>query len=104
MAKIMISATADADVEDILDYLADEAGISTVVKYERSFDELYEHLALYPESCPRRPRLDPAARLGIVSPYVVLYTYVPVDDTVSIVRVIHGRRRITKKLFHEKKK
>ncbi len=103
MAKVMITATADADVADILDYLADEAGAFIVARYERSFDQLYAHLALYPESCPRRPRLSPTARLGIVSPYVVLYTYMPADDTVSIVRVIHGRRRITRKLFREEK-
>ncbi len=104
MAKVMITSTADADVEEILDYLADDAGISTITKYAQGFDEPYEHLALYPESCPRRPRLDPAARTAIVSPYVVLYTYTMADDTVTIVRVVHGHRRITRKLFREEKR
>ncbi len=103
MAKVEIASTADADVEEILEYLAEKAGDPTVVKYAQDFDKLYDHLALYPESCPRRPRLAPTARIAIVSPYVVLYVYSATDDTVTIVRVVHGHRRITRKLFREEK-
>lgn len=103
MAKVKITSTADADVEDILDYPACKASVSTVVKYDQAFDALYDHLAIYPESCPRRPKLDPEARIGIVSPYVVLYTYTATDDMVTIVRVVHGHQRITRKLFREEK-
>lgn len=104
MAQIAITPAASANLQEIYAYLTSEAGIGTAIKYRQRFDALYRHLVLYPESCPRRPKLDPAARLGIVSPYVVLYTYAPANDTVSIVRVLHGHRRITRKLFREEKK
>ena len=103
MARIIITPGASGDLQEIYADLTTEAGISTAARYRRRFDSLYEHLALYPESCPRRPRLDPKARIGIVSPYVVLYAYSIADDTATIVRVVHGSRRITRKLFREEK-
>ncbi|MGZ3305308.1 MAG: type II toxin-antitoxin system RelE/ParE family toxin [Asticcacaulis sp.] len=97
-----MTPTADAEVVKILNYLADEAGLATMAKYAQSLDALYEHISNYPESCPRRPRLDPEARIGIVSPYVVLYTYSEAYDTATIIRVVHGARRITRKLLRQK--
>jgi len=104
VARIIITPKAGADLQEIYAYLAAEAGVATAARYRQRFDELYRHLALYPESCPRRPKLNPTARIGIVSPYVVLYAHPTADDTATIVRVVHGSRRITRKLLREEKK
>jgi hypothetical protein len=46
-----------------------------------------------------RPKLGPHIRVGVVFPYLVVYRHVEGDDTVSIIRVLHGRRRMTRKLL-----
>jgi toxin ParE1/3/4 len=38
----------------------------------------------------------------LVLPYVVFYRHVEGDDTVSIIRIVHGRRRLTRKLLQSK--
>jgi plasmid stabilization system protein ParE len=34
-----------------------------------------------------------------VFPYLVIYRYSKGDDTVSIIRILHGRRKITRKIL-----
>jgi plasmid stabilization system protein ParE len=34
-------------------------------------------------------------RIGIVFPYIVIYRHREVDGTVTVLRVIHGRRNLT---------
>jgi plasmid stabilization system protein ParE len=34
-----------------------------------------------------------------VLPYVVIYRHIEGDDTLSIIRILHGRRRLTKTLL-----
>ena len=101
MAKLVVTSAANADVGEIYEYLLAEAGLLTAMKYRRQLAELFNHLALYPESCPRRPRLSAQTRVGIVSPYLVLYRYAEAGDTVFIQRIVHGRRRITRKSLRE---
>ena len=103
MAKVVIAASASADVSEIYEYLAIEAGFSTAEKYRQGFAELYRHLALYPESCPLRPRIGRQTLVGVVSPYIVLYRYSPIEDAVLIQRVVHGSRRVTGKLLRKAK-
>ncbi len=101
MARVLIAATADEDVSEILTYLAAEAGMRVAAAYLERFDALYDHLAAYPQSGAPRPRLGQQIRIGIVSPYIVVYRYAKADDTVFIQRVLHGRRRITGKLLRK---
>ncbi len=48
-----------------------------------------------------RPAIGQNIRIGIVSPYIVIYRYSERDDTVTVLRLVHGRRRITGKLLSE---
>ncbi len=103
MASIIVSPSADADMGEILEDLAKKSGARTAAKYDQRFDDLYNHLSLYPERCPRRPKVAAQTRIGIVLPYVVLYRYSKSDDAVVIQRIVHGHRRLTGKLLREEK-
>jgi plasmid stabilization system protein ParE len=99
MPHVIITATADADTADILAELNSKAGRAIAEKFNALFDSLYDRLADYPESGPLRPKLGRHIRVGFVLPYVVIYRHIESDDTLSIIRILHGRRRLTKALL-----
>jgi toxin ParE1/3/4 len=101
MARVVVTAPADADMANILADLADEAGSLVASKYNLMFERLYDRLAGHPESCPTRPKLGAHIRVAVVFPYLVIYQHPEGGDTVSIVRVLHGRRKITRRLLRE---
>lgn len=100
-ARVVVTAPADADMANILADLAGEAGSLVASKYNLMFERLYDRLAGHPESCPARPKLGAHIRVAGVFPYLVIYQHPAGGDTVSIVRVLHGRRKITRKLLRE---
>jgi toxin ParE1/3/4 len=83
MARIVIAAAADADSAAILDYLNVKAGKPPVVKYRALFGRLYDRLADHPDSRAPRPTLGPGIRIGVVSPYIVIYRHVEAADNVT---------------------
>ena len=97
MIRVVISLVADADTAEILAFLARKAGRPTAAKY----NALYDRLTDQPDSCPPRQALGPNVRIGIVPPYIVIYDHEPAADLVTVLRIIHGRRRITGKLLSE---
>ena len=46
---------------------------------------------------PPRSALGPKTRIAIVFPYLVIYDYE--DDVVTVLRVLHGKRNITRNLI-----
>jgi len=56
-------------------------------------------LADFPDSGPPRPKVGAQIRIGIVSPYIVIYRHTEAEDTVRVLRIVHGSRRITGKLL-----
>ena len=93
MTRIAVTAPADADVAAILDHLDAYAGPAVASRYAEAFDAAYDRLAAFPRIGPTRPSLGPHARIWVVPPYVMAYDYA--DDTVTILRVLHGKRNIT---------
>jgi toxin ParE1/3/4 len=79
--------------------LAAKAGRHTAIKYEALFDSLYVRLAEHPASGAPRPAFGRGIRIGMVSPYIVIYRHTEADDTVTVLRVVPGRRRITGRLL-----
>jgi len=53
-------------------------------------------LADYPQSGAPRPRLGKRIRICVISPYIIFYEHLEDDDTVTIMRIAHGRREITR--------
>jgi len=99
MARLIVSLLAQADTTYIAHDLAFKAGHAVAARYLESFEELYARVADWPEIGAPRPALGPHVRIGIVSPYVALYEYDVAQGTVTIFRVVHGRRKITGKML-----
>jgi toxin ParE1/3/4 len=99
MARLVIAATADADTADILDDLATKAGERIAAKYAGLFEKLLVRLTAYPAIGARRPALGQDVRIGIVSPYVVIYDHNANADTVTVLRIVHGRRDISRQML-----
>jgi plasmid stabilization system protein ParE len=79
----------------VIAYLASEAGYRAVARYIASFENLYDRLAEHPDSGAPRPALGANIRIGLVSPYLIIYEHDAKTDTVTILRIVHGRRKIT---------
>jgi len=101
MARVIVTASADADVYAIQAHLAKAAGIRVAAKYTALFENLYDRLAEHPDNGAPRPGLGKDTRIGIVLPYIVIYRHHKADDVVTILRIVHGRRNITTKLISD---
>ena len=99
MTQVILAASADADARAIFVDLAAKAGWRTAAKYDRDFDRLYVRLSEHPAIGAPRPSLGRNIRIGIVSPYIVLYRYSKASDTVTVLRLVHGRQRISHELL-----
>jgi toxin ParE1/3/4 len=65
-------------------------------RYGADFKSVYRRLTEFPASGPPRPALGSAARIAIGWPYIVIYEHE--QDGVTVLRVLHGRRNITRDL------
>src|ERR1700727_2723670 len=78
VARVVLTASADADTAFILRDLAAKAGANVARRYDAEFDTLYRRLERFPESGAPRPALGALVRIGIVSPYNVIHEYIAV--------------------------
>lgn len=99
MARIFITSLADADTAHIIADLGAKAGEGVAARYHTDFEKLYDRLAAHPDSGAPRPRLGERVRICVVSPYVVIYEHIESGDTVMIMRIVHGRRKITREFL-----
>ncbi|CAN2535269.1 Toxin+ParE3 [Methylocapsa aurea] len=97
--RVVVTALADADVADILAEIAREAGVRIAEKYNRRFESFFERIAAHPEICPSRASLGAHVRVGVVFPYLVVYRRLEGEDLLSVIRILHGRRDITRDLL-----
>ena len=99
MIRLVVTADAEADTADILSYLTREAGAVVAEKYGGQFRATITGLLRWPESGAPRPNLGQAVRIAVVSPYIVTYEYNRDDDTLTLLRILHGRRNIAHRLL-----
>ena len=90
-----------ADIEEIMDYLTAFAGNALAAKYEHGFNALFERIVAHPGIGAPRPRLGKNVRIMTVSPYSIYYDGGPTSDLAAILRVVRGRRRVTRRLIGE---
>ena len=100
MARVVITGPADADSAAIISDLAAKAGAIVAERYDAEFDALYRRLAAFPESGSPRPKLGRFVRIGLASPYVVFFRHAPDGDVVAVIRILHGRRRVTRRMLN----
>jgi toxin ParE1/3/4 len=100
MTRLVVTPDAERDIDDIISFLAREAGPAAVAaNYVRRFRFTLERLVDLPETGAPRPSLGPHARIGIVSPYILIYDFVRERDELVLLRILHGRRNITRDLL-----
>lgn len=99
MARVELTEKADTDTEDIFVYLAERGGRPTVHKHQNQFEGIFDRLQLFLRSGHPRPKLGPNARVVIVLPYLIIYDWNEASDTVTILRILSGERKLTRKLL-----
>jgi len=96
MTRFVLTDSAKADTAEIIDYLAREAGARVAEDYGRRFRTTIERLADLPETGTPRSRPGRNIRITVVYPYLLIYRYTRQDDTLTLLRILHGRRNITR--------
>ena len=96
MITRIVKRQAEIDLDVLLDHLSDEAGSQVARKYAMAFDECLSKLSQFPGIGAPRPELGTMTRMSIVSPYLVFYDFDAGSDTVTVLRILHGRRNFTR--------
>jgi plasmid stabilization system protein ParE len=99
MTNLVVSEDADADLGEILAYLEREAGPRVAESYGRKIGECLARLVEFPGIGTRRPALGTDTRIGIVRPCILIYDYAAATDTLTLLRIVHGKRNITARLI-----
>lgn len=99
MLRLIVSRETQAALDGILETLASVAGRSVALRYGERFRAAFRHLMDFPAIGAMRPRLDAHMRIWVVAPFVVFYRFDIDDDTVRMVRILHGRRNVTERSF-----
>jgi toxin ParE1/3/4 len=99
VTRVLLTSLADADTARIIDYLGETAGVKVAEHFAADFASVYLRLERFPDSGAPRTKLGANVRVAVVWPYAILYQYVEAEDTVTIMRIVHGRREITRRLL-----
>ena len=102
MARLVSTARFRSDTSEIIDYLERVAGSRVAESYSHRFRTTVARLTELPGSGAPRTELGTNVRIVIVSPYILIYDYALDDDTVVLLRILHGRRNITRQLVRRR--
>jgi toxin ParE1/3/4 len=97
MARYRIARRAGLDLDDIWSSIAQRGSPLAADRVLARLHEAFVNLSLSPRMGVRRSRFGPNLRMFPVFEYLIFYR--PTDDGVQIVRVLHGRRNITRDFF-----
>lgn len=101
MVEVIVAPQARTDLASIIDRLATVASPTTARKWNDRLWQTIEGLGEMPGSGAPRHKLGLHVRINIVKPYIIIYEHVRDSGRVDVLRVLHGRRRITRKLLQE---
>ena len=99
MARLEFTKSGRSDLTLIDDDLTVVAAPDVASKYSSDFDNAFARLTDFPRIGAPRPRFGTEVRIWTVDPYVIFYRYSETTDTVRILRILHGRRNVTRKLL-----
>ena len=91
MAHVTRRPLAEADILEIWDYVADDS-VTAADRWLDHLDAQLRVLAMQPMMGRARNELAPGVRSFPFGRYIVFY--VPLDDGIDVVRVLHGARDI----------
>jgi plasmid stabilization system protein ParE len=100
MLRVEFSPEARVDLIEIVDYLS-EAGLSVARRYEKEIERLIQNLHDLPSTGSPRREYGPNVRVLIVNPYVIFYEDLSERGDISILRILHGHRRVTPKMLFD---
>jgi len=100
VARVVLTASADSDTAYILADLAAKAGASVAARYAGDFDAVYRRLEQFPGSGSPRRAYGSLLCIGVVSPYTIYHEYSEAEDVVTIMRIVHGHRRFTRRMLN----
>lgn len=99
MASISISERARLDMDEIIDYSGLAAGPKVAEDDARRFDADIDMIVEFSGIGAPRPRYGRGIRMIAERPYLIFYE--AAGHNVLVLRVLDGRRRITRKLLRE---
>ena len=91
MPRVTRRPLAEADILEIWDYIVDDS-LAAADRWVDRLDVQFRLLAAQPMMGRARDELAPGVRSFPFGRYVVFY--VPLDDGIDVVRVLHGARDI----------
>ena len=91
MPRVTRRPLAEADIFEIWDYIADDS-LAAADRWVDRLDVQFRLLAAQPMMGRARDELAPGVRSFPFGRYVVFY--LPLDDGIDVVRVLHGARDI----------
>lgn len=98
MAKVVNSSLARKDFSEIFQYIAGETSVEQAQKFLRLLDGKCQLLAKFPEMGRARHEFLINLRSFPVKNYLIFY--LPIDDGIEILRVLHATRDI-KQVFED---
>ena len=101
MTRLVVSQEAEAVLGGILDYLELRAGAQTAAGYAERFRRTILLLVDFPAIGTLRSKLGQETRIAVVYPYILIYDFNPQVDTLVLLRIVHGRRNISKRLVKQ---
>ena len=90
--SLRLTDTAEADLAEIWAYLATEASEAVATRFIESIETTFVTLQHAPAIGSRRERFAPGLRMLFQSPYAIYY--LPSEQDIIIVRVLHGARDV----------
>jgi toxin ParE1/3/4 len=99
MGELRFSPAATRDLQKISDDIAAAAGARVALDFIGRLQRSLDTLAAQPRAGRTRVGLGPDVRSWAVWPYVALYR--PNGPDAEIIRILHGRRRITRRLLRD---
>lgn len=100
MGRLRYSPAARTDLQKIVLDIIDNNGALVAERVLVRLRRSLSNLADYPELGRKRPRLGRGVRSWAYRPWIAFYRVN--NDNVEVIRVLHGKRRITRKLLAEK--
>lgn len=94
---LTVTGPARADMDELLAYIAAQAGLDPALRFADTLDGAFAKLAFLGHAGVSREWIKPGLRMAIVGSYCV-YFRVSIDET-RILRVLHGARDIDAIIF-----
>lgn len=99
MTEVTVAPQARSDLVRIVDHLGEVASPATAIRWNARLWATIDGIAHFAGTGAPRQRLGRNIRIKVVKPYIVIYEHELGSGVAHVLRVLHGRRRITPKLL-----